>query len=119
MLNATLRDTFAKRLRVLARVIVCSTLGLTPTALYAAQFKLLAAQDDLLEKIETLLPQLDVTVMEQANTNRFALVYAQHSDGSFVTISLRQLPKQETHIDLNTARIRPTTRRSNTTYCAP
>jgi hypothetical protein len=88
--------------KVSASAIVCLLLNLSllPPELAAAQQTIQAEQDEALELIEAALAEHQVNVLKQATTTRFALIYGQHSQGSFVTLALRQLPQRDGQLDL-------------------
>jgi hypothetical protein len=76
-------------------------LAFSPSTATAAQQRFAAAQQLLLQHLQTTLPEHGVTVLNQSATDRFALVYAKHDQGSAVTLTLRQLPQQQDNIDLS------------------
>ena len=90
-----------KTAAVPASAAVALCLALLPGVSAAAQQRFNAEQQALLQQLETTLPQHGVTVLNQAATDRFALVYAKHDQGSAVTLTLRQLPKQPDRVDLS------------------
>ncbi len=51
-----------------------------------------ASQERLLNAVEETLLAREISVLERAQTDRFVLIYAAETDGSHVTISVRQLP---------------------------
>jgi Na+-translocating ferredoxin:NAD+ oxidoreductase RnfE subunit len=75
-------------------------LGLTPGMAVAAQQILIADQGTLLDDIETVLGEEQIEIMEAAETDRFAIIYATRANGSHVTITLAQTPHEETQITL-------------------
>lgn len=79
-----------------------ATAALTATA-DAAQLRLEIEQEQALAQIEAAFPEHQVRILDTATTDRFALIYAQHADGSAVTVTLRQLPQQAGFLDLTIA----------------
>ncbi len=51
-----------------------------------------ASQERLLDAVEETLLGREISVLERAQTDRFALIYAAENNGSHITISVRQLP---------------------------
>ncbi len=74
----------------------------------AAEQRVKTSQEQALAHIEATLSMQGLQVIEQASTDRFALFYAQHEDGTHVTVTLRQLPEQNDSIDLTVATDSPT-----------
>ena len=72
-------------------------LPLNPTV---APQPLQAEQDDALQMVEVTLAEHQIEVLKQATTERFALIYGQQEQGSFVTLALRQLPQTDGQLDL-------------------
>ena len=82
-------------------VAVSIMLGLFSGATNAAQQALTASRGTLLEDIETTLTESQVTIVDQAQTDRFAIIYATHDpSGAHLTITLTQNPLEETRISL-------------------
>lgn len=68
---------------------------------HPAQLTVSADPDALLETVEQRLEQAGWEIVDQARTDRFALVYASHTNDGFVTVTLRQLPSEELRVELN------------------
>ncbi len=77
--------------RLLTGMIVFAVLSQAPAA-YSADELMNASQERLLDAVEETLQARQIRVLERAQTDRFALLYATESDGSHITISVRQLP---------------------------
>ena len=90
-------------------MILSITLGLFSGSANAAQQALTASRGALLEDIETTLVESQVTIVDQAQTDRFAIIYATHdASGAHLTITLTQIPLQETRIFLTVTSDSPT-----------
>jgi len=85
------------------RAAVVLAVWLLTSAAHAAQQRSEAEQEEALTHLEAVFEQHQISVLEQAATDRFALVYAQQADGSAVTVTLRQLPQQTEFLDLTIA----------------
>ena len=59
---------------------------------HAAEELIDASQERLLKAVDTTLQARGISVLERAQTDRFALIYAREDDGSHLSISVRQLP---------------------------
>lgn len=57
---------------------------------------LIATQERLLETLEQVLLEQQMEIVDQATTERFALVYATHGRGAHCTITIRQMPADPT-----------------------
>lgn len=75
-------------------------LGLTPGMAVAAQQILTAEQGSLLDDIESVLGEEQIEIVQAAETDRFAIIYATRANGSHVTITLAQTPLEDTRITL-------------------
>jgi len=85
-------------------VVVLIMLGLFSGTANAAQQALTASRGTLLEGIETTLAESQITILDQAQTDRFAIIYATHDpSGAHLTITLTQNPLEETRISLTVA----------------
>ena len=85
-------------------VLVSIMLGLFSGTANAAQQALTASRGTLLDDIETTLAESQVTILDQAQTDRFAIIYATHDpSGAHLTITLTQNPLEETRISLTVA----------------
>lgn len=83
-------------------VVLSTMLGLCSGTANAAQQALTASRGTLLEHIETTLAASQVTIVDQAQTDRFAIIYATDDrSGAHLTITLSQTPLEETRIFLN------------------
>jgi hypothetical protein len=91
-------------LLVVLSLILSLTIGLFSNTATAASETITASRGALLEDIETALQQSQVTIVEQAQTDRFAIIYATHDQsGSHLTVTLAQTPLEETRISLTVA----------------
>ena len=83
-------------LRAIVRPIMLTTAALLLLGLqissHAAQSLLQASPERLLGMLEATLSAHQVTILEQAETDRFALIFARHENGGHVTITIRQMP---------------------------
>ena len=77
----------------------------------AIQQTITASQDTLLDQLEQILPAANITVINQATTDKFALIYARQSSAEpttantvapHLTITLRQLPDDLLRVEVRT-----------------
>ena len=69
-------------------------------SVHAGEIRLQAGQEQALDQVEALFSENQISITKQASTNRFALLYGQHADGTVVTVTLRELPQQAGFVDL-------------------
>ena len=82
-------------------LVLC--IALTPNVALAAQQIVTANQGSLLDDIETVLSEQQIVIVEQADTDRFAIIYASRANGAHLTITLAQAPHEATQITLRVA----------------
>jgi len=85
----------------LLRYVSAAVIVLACNWVHSAQFTMNADQDTLLDAVEHQLQQSGWEVVDQAQTDRFAVIYARHAQGSFVTVTLRQLPSDEARVEVS------------------
>lgn len=57
---------------------------------------LIATQERLMQTLEDVLAERQMHIIDQAKTDRFALVYAARDNGAHCTITIRQMPADPT-----------------------
>ena len=76
----------------MARAITACLALLVAAHSWAGQAQLDKSYIDAIAQIDKMLAATDVTLIEQANTDKFTLVLGSHTSGTRVTLALRSSP---------------------------
>jgi len=91
-------------LEITRPIAAAAVLSLASAAAAGVQQTIDGEHDSVVEQVEAALDRMGWQIVEQAQTNRFTLIYATQADRSFVTVTVRSLPAagDTVEVDLNT-----------------